>query len=93
MIADAYYFATGEGERPRELILADNIRTYGVQAILNRPMYYHEIHRCNVASAVYHVKTKSFDTENWAKWAEQHRAEAQLLAKTEMLIAELEENA
>lgn len=93
MIADAYYFATGEGDKPREIKLFENIQTYGIQAILGRPMYYHEIQRCNVANAVYNVKMKSLDTENWAKWAEKHQAEVNVLANTEKLIAELEENA
>lgn len=91
MIADAYYFATGEGDKPRELKLIENIQTYGIGAVLGRPMYYREIHCCNIARAVYEVKVKSFDTENWSKWAEKHKAEVNLLEKVERMIAEIED--
>lgn len=53
-------------------------------------MYYRELHRCNIASMVYSVKLKSFDTDNWAKWAEKNPDQAELLANVERMIAELE---
>lgn len=91
MIADAYYYATGDGDKPRELRLLDNIQLYGVQAVLGRQMYYREIHKCNIARLVFNVKMKSMDTEKWAGWAEKHPDEAKLLVSVERLIAELED--
>lgn len=93
MIADAYYFATGEGEKPREILLHEQIQAYGVQAIFSRPMYYHELRRCDIAYTVYSLKLKTFDTDNWAKWAEKHPDEVQILGNVEKLIVELEQNA
>jgi hypothetical protein len=93
VITDAYYFAIGVGDKPRELKLSENIQVYGAQAVLGRTMYYREIHRCNIARTVYSVKLKSFDTDNWATWTEKNPDQAELLVNVERMIAELEENA
>jgi hypothetical protein len=93
VITDAYYFAVGIGDKPRELALYDNIQVYGAQAVIGRTMYYRELNRCNIARSVYSVKLKNMDTDNWAKWAEKNPSEAKLLATIERMIAELEEDA
>lgn len=53
-------------------------------------MWAHEIIRCNIARTVYTLKQKSFDKDNWAKWAEQNPDDVNLLGSVEKFIAELE---
>jgi hypothetical protein len=90
-MVDAYNYAMGIDHKPRELKLADYVQEYGAQAVLGRPMYAREILRCTVARNVYRVKIKSFDTDNWAKWAKDYPRDAELLASVERLVAELED--
>lgn len=74
-------------------MLADNIRAYGVQAILGRVMYAREVLRCNAMANVYAIKTAAMKAENIAEWAKQNPHEAEALAQIEKLIEELEADA
>lgn len=90
MIADAYYYTIGEGDKPHELELFDNIQTYGAQAVLGRVLHYREINRCNMARAVRHIKRKSMDNSEWSEWVKKNPKEAEFLAQIEKIVAELE---
>lgn len=73
--------------------LAENIRTYGVEAILGRVMYAREVLRCNAAMNVYNLKKTSMTIKDAAEWTSKNPRDAATLVEIEKLIDELEANA
>lgn len=97
-MTSAYEYAESGGHKPPYLQLADAVEKYGVDAILSRRLYAHEVYRMNAAHNVYTAKTARDKAErqaaanneslNWTKWAEEYPAAASILTHVEKLIAE-----
>lgn len=54
-------------------------------------MYVHELYYMNASRNVYHAYTSRKAAENWAKWAEEHPREAELLVDIEKILDDDEE--
>jgi len=62
-----------------ELELLAEIKKYGVQAVMGRPFYHHEIVRLRAAERVISAYRAKFSQEDWAKWASEHKSEDEFL--------------
>lgn len=79
MIAEAYAYADGEGDIPKELKALFYVDRFGVQSIYGRPLYYHEVRRFEVAEMVVKAYLARKNSSNMAQWAKDNpRANALL---------------
>jgi hypothetical protein len=85
-MTSAYRYAEEGGRKPIDLVLADNIEKYGVEAVLGRKLTFREIARMNAARAVYTVKKQRANADNWAKFAKEHPQANDLLVYVEKLL-------
>jgi len=62
-----------------ELLLLANINKYGVEAVMGRPLYHHEILAMNTAERIVRAYNGRFASGDWAKWAQENKGESALL--------------
>ena len=82
----ALEYATGNGQKPHELQLADFIDRFGYGAVLGRPLYAGEIYRINAAVNVYSAKQSKMKSDNWAQWAKDNPTADEILTTVEKLL-------
>lgn len=76
MLAAAYLVADGSPiEVSPELLLLREISRWGVQSVMGRPLYYHEIQHLRAAERVILAYKSKHESEDWARWAQDHKAE------------------
>ena len=85
MIADAYKWAIGEG-KSQEIQLAIRIDRFGVQAVLGRQLYAYEVNRIEYAEMVVKTYFGMKNTDNAAKFADEHQYGLELLQFAEKLV-------
>jgi len=87
VIADAYKWASGEGNVPKEIRLAMDVDRWGVMAVMNRPVLYaYEINRIRYAEKVVKAYNARENATNAAEFAADNQDDLQLLQFAENLV-------
>ena len=73
-----------EHTKPYELELDRLVREYGIEAVQEGPLSYEQFERIKWAKMVV-VSYKSRPPNDWAAWAAENKAEAEILAYAEVL--------
>ena len=80
MLAAAYAVADGSPiEVSPELTLLRELNRWGVQAVMGRPLYHHELIKLRAAERVINAYSARANSKNWAEWAQQNKQESDYL--------------
>lgn len=80
MIAEAYAYAEGNGELPKELKLAQYIDRFGVEAVTGKKVLgARDIYRITVAENVVRAYADVKKASSYPAWANEHPEMAKLL--------------
>lgn len=79
LIAAAYAYCEGEGDKPDELQAFEAVEQFGAQAVFGRVMGAGEIRRMMVAHNVVQAYESRAQADNWSEWASQYPKAAELL--------------
>jgi len=82
-MSSALAYAEGEGPVTDELVLAWAVSKYGVQAVFDRPLSFHETRVMDLADNVYRAYKERQHSDNWASWASKNPEKARLLNTVE----------
>jgi len=90
VIAAAYEYAENPGATPpRWLVLKRRITDYGVEAIMGRSwLGVSEIAKMEASQRVVGAYVDRQKSQNWAEWAKQNPADAELLALAARITAD-----
>jgi len=86
VIADAFRWASGDGNIPHEILLAQRMDRWGVQAVMNRPLYAYEVKRIEWSEYVVKMYNARKNTTNAAQFAEENQYALKLLDFAEKLV-------
>jgi len=84
--AAAYLYAAGDGPKPDELILADYIARFGVQAVIGRTLGAGEMRRIMACENIARAYARRQAAEDWVKWNSDNLGEAAILREAEGLV-------
>ena len=81
MIAEAYAYADGGGDQPKEITLGRYINRFGVEAVYGRVMSAKEIRQITLSERVISAYFERKASNDWASWAKENPGANSLLEK------------